>query len=86
MRLCPQPCKRIQRYQLSALMTEGELIFVGVTLTGETQSLAGELTVACVEASQRYLQLAFLDWQGPMPKERRHIVFEQLFHDAQPAA
>src|SRR3989442_290590 len=58
---------RMHRYQLSALMTEGETILLGITLNGEAQSLGGGLTLECIEANQRCLQLAFLDWHGDMP-------------------
>ncbi len=77
---------RIHRYQLSSLMTEGEMILLGMSLNGETQTLGNGLTIQCIEANQRCLQLAFLDWHGDMPKERRQALFDQVFHDAQPAA
>src|SRR5436309_2098907 len=77
---------RIHRYQLSALMTEGEMILLGMSLNAEMRSLGGELTIECLEANQRCLQLAFLDWYGEMPRERRQTLFNELFNDAQPAA
>jgi len=77
---------RIHRYQLSALMTEGEMIMLGISLNGETQSLDRQIDLQRIEANQRCLQLAFLDWYGDMPRERRQALFNQVFHDAQPAA
>jgi len=62
------------------------MILLGMSLNGETQTLGNGLTIQCIEANQRCLQLAFLDWHGDMPKERRQALFDQVFHDAQPAA
>ena len=56
-------------------MTEGEMIMLGMSLNGDAESLGGGLTLESIEANQRCLQLAFLDWHGEMPKERRQALF-----------
>lgn len=76
---------RMHRYQLSALMTDGEMILLGMSLSGAS-SLGENLDLRCIESNQRCLQLAFVEWYGDMPEERRRDIFQQLFHDAQRAA
>ncbi len=76
---------RIHRYQLSALMTDGEMLLLGMALNGNLQHLTNGVTQESIEATQRCLQLTFVDWHGDMPKERRQALFAQVFHDAQPA-
>lgn len=77
--------QRIHRYQLSALMTEGEMLLLGIALHGEPISLSGGVTAECIEANRRSLQLTFLGWYGEMAKERRQALCAEIFDDPQPA-
>jgi hypothetical protein len=77
---------RLHRYQLSALMTDGETILLGMALNSDAQSLSSGVTRETIEANQRCLQLTFVDWHGDMSKQRRQELFEQVFHDPQSAS
>src|SRR5260370_20067204 len=73
---------RRHRYQLSALMTDGETLLLGMALNNDLASLGNGATRESIEANQRCLQLTFLDWHGDMPKERRQSLLADVFPDA----
>ena len=83
----PKPLDiRIHRYQLSALVTDGEMLLLGIALNDDLQLPDSNISRESIEANQRCLQLSYVDWHGDMSKERRKALFEQVFPDAQPAA
>jgi len=73
---------RRHRYQLSALMTDGEMLLLGIALNNGPEVLSTGGTRECIEANQRCLQLTFVDWHGDMPKERRQSLLREVFPDA----
>jgi hypothetical protein len=73
------------RYQLSALMTEGEKLLLGIALNGEPFHTPEGIDTECIEATLHSLRLTFVGWYGDMSQERRDTLFKQLFHDPQPA-
>jgi hypothetical protein len=77
--------QKIHRYQLSALMTEGEKLLLGISLKGEPFHLSEGVDTECIEATLHSLHLTFVEWYGDMPQERRDTLFKQLFNDSQPA-
>jgi len=77
---------RIHRYQLSALMTDGEMLLLGMALNRDLDCLSNGLTQHSIEAAQRCLRLTFLDWHGDIPKERRQALFDAIFPDTQSVA
>ena len=73
---------RRHRYQLSALVTDGEMLLLGIALNNDPDVLGDGVTRKTIEAHQRCLQLTFIDWHGEMPKDRRESLLREVFPDA----